>query len=71
MTTTPHTARTGGEFVSRHLGPDDAGLARILDTIGVSSLDELAQRAVPSVIVDEVGSDGRASGIDALPEPLS
>lgn len=71
MTTTPHTARTGGEFVARHLGPDAAGLGRILDTIGVSSLDELAERAFPSVIVDEVGEDGRAAGIDALPEPLS
>ncbi|AWH91995.1 aminomethyl-transferring glycine dehydrogenase [Dietzia lutea] len=71
MTTTPHTARTGGEFVARHLGPDADGLARILDTIGVGSLDELAERAVPSVILDEVGSDGRAAGIDALPEPLS
>ena len=71
MTTTPHTARTGGEFVARHLGPDADGLARILDTIGVGSLDELAERAVPSVILDEVGSEGRAAGIDALPEPLS
>ncbi|MCT1639668.1 aminomethyl-transferring glycine dehydrogenase [Dietzia cinnamea] len=71
MTTTPHTARTGGEFVARHLGPDADGLARILDTIGVGSLDELAERAVPSVILDEVGSDGRAAGINALPEPLS
>ncbi|KAA0919798.1 aminomethyl-transferring glycine dehydrogenase [Dietzia sp. ANT_WB102] len=71
MTTSPHTARTGGEFVARHLGPDAPGLERILDTIGVNSLDELAQRAVPSVIVDKVGSDGRAEGIDALPEPLS
>ncbi|MCT1864462.1 glycine dehydrogenase (aminomethyl-transferring) [Dietzia sp. HMSC21D01] len=71
MTTTPHTARTGGEFVARHLGPDAEGLARILDTIGVGSLDELAERAVPSVILDEVGSDGRAAGINALPEPLS
>ena len=42
MTTTPHTARTGGEFVARHLGPDADGLARILDTIGVGSLDELS-----------------------------
>ena len=71
MTTTPHTARTGGEFVARHLGPDAHGLERILDTIGVSSLDELAERAVPSIILDEVGPDGRAEGIDALPEPLS
>ena len=71
MTTTPHTARTGGEFVARHLGPDADGLAHILSTIGVESLDDLAGRAVPSVIVDEVGPDGRAAGIDALPEPLS
>ncbi|WP_216695085.1 aminomethyl-transferring glycine dehydrogenase [Dietzia psychralcaliphila] len=71
MTTTPHTARTGGEFVARHLGPDADGLAHILETIDVSSLDELAERAFPSVILDEVGPDGRAAGIDALPEPLS
>ena len=71
MTTTPDISRTGGEFVARHLGPDAHGLERILDTIGVSSLDELAERAVPSVILDEVGADGRAEGIDALPEPLS
>ncbi|MGN0101781.1 MAG: glycine dehydrogenase (aminomethyl-transferring), partial [Dietzia sp.] len=71
MTTTPHTARTGGEFVARHLGPDADGLAKILDTIGVGSLDELAERAVPSVILDRVGPDGRSAGIDALPEPLS
>ncbi|MBC7294785.1 MAG: aminomethyl-transferring glycine dehydrogenase [Dietzia sp.] len=71
MTTTPHTARTGGEFVARHLGPDADGLAHILRTIGVDSLDELAERAFPSVILDEVGPDGRAAGIDALPEPLS
>ncbi|MBB0993060.1 aminomethyl-transferring glycine dehydrogenase [Dietzia sp. SLG510A3-3B2-2] len=64
-------SRTGGEFVARHLGPDAHGLERILDTIGVSSLDELAERSVPSVILDEVGADGRAEGIDALPEPLS
>ncbi|MFN3600929.1 MAG: aminomethyl-transferring glycine dehydrogenase [Dietzia sp.] len=71
MTTTPHTARTGGEFVARHLGPDADGLSHILGTIGVASLDELAERAFPSVILDEVGPDGRAAGIDALPEPLS
>nr|WP_194307228.1 aminomethyl-transferring glycine dehydrogenase [Dietzia maris] len=53
------------------MGPDAHGLERILDTIGVSSLDELAERSVPSVILDEVGADGRAEGIDALPEPLS
>ncbi|MDV8002690.1 aminomethyl-transferring glycine dehydrogenase [Rhodococcus sp. IEGM 1408] len=68
---TPHAAHTGGEFVARHLGPDADGLAHILETIGVGSLDELAERAFPSVILDEVGDDGRAAGIDSLPEPLS
>lgn len=71
MTMTPNPDQTGGEFIARHLGPDADGLAHILETIGVGSLDELAERAFPSVIVDEVGDNGRAAGIDALPEPLS
>ena len=62
---------TSGEFADRHIGPDATGLERILSTLGMGSLDELAARVVPSVITDAVGSDGRAEGIDALPEPLS
>ena len=71
MTTSPQTASTGAEFVRRHIGPDEAGIAHMLETIGVGSLDELAREAVPRVIVDGLGDDGRPAGLDALPEPLS
>ncbi|MCP2163831.1 aminomethyl-transferring glycine dehydrogenase [Goodfellowiella coeruleoviolacea] len=40
----------GTPFADRHVGPRPAELARMLDVIGVGSLEELAQRAVPSVI---------------------
>ena len=34
----------GTPFTERHIGPDAAELARMLETIGVGSLDELAAR---------------------------
>ncbi|OLR94534.1 aminomethyl-transferring glycine dehydrogenase [Actinokineospora bangkokensis] len=37
----------GTPFADRHVGPRPAELARILDVVGVGSLEELAQRAVP------------------------
>ncbi|WP_028921069.1 aminomethyl-transferring glycine dehydrogenase [Pseudonocardia acaciae] len=37
----------GIPFVARHLGPDDSELATMAEVIGVGSLDELADRAVP------------------------
>jgi glycine cleavage system P protein (glycine dehydrogenase) len=40
----------GTAFADRHIGPRPAELARILDVLGVGSLDELAERAVPSSI---------------------
>ncbi len=40
----------GTPFADRHVGPRPAELARILDVIGVGSLEELAQRAVPASI---------------------
>ncbi|QKT07387.1 aminomethyl-transferring glycine dehydrogenase [Gordonia sp. X0973] len=57
-------------FADRHVGPDADELARILDVIGVASLDELAQRAVPSNIADRV-ADSVPDGLAALPDPLS
>ncbi|MGI9666157.1 MAG: glycine dehydrogenase (aminomethyl-transferring), partial [Acidimicrobiia bacterium] len=45
------TDRTNpGPFAARHIGPDDADVASMLDTIGIGSLDELIDRAVPEVI---------------------
>ncbi len=37
-------------FVDRHIGPDDAEIARMLEVIGVESLDALIDEALPSVI---------------------
>ena len=39
-----------GEFARRHIGPDPSELAAMLATIGVASLDELIDRAVPQRI---------------------
>ncbi len=40
----------GTPFADRHIGPRPDELARMLDTIGVGSLQELARRAVPASI---------------------
>jgi glycine dehydrogenase len=37
-------------FVARHIGPDDAEIAAMLDVIGVSSLAHLAERTMPDLI---------------------
>ncbi|MFM1729538.1 aminomethyl-transferring glycine dehydrogenase [Prescottella soli] len=57
-------------FADRHVGPDSAELTRILDIVGVGSLDELAARAVPASILDPAPA-GVAAGLDALDAPLS
>jgi glycine dehydrogenase len=38
------------EFAARHVGPSAADLARMLDVIGVASLDELLAQTVPAAI---------------------
>ncbi|MQA10864.1 MAG: aminomethyl-transferring glycine dehydrogenase [Pseudonocardiaceae bacterium] len=40
----------GTPFADRHVGPRPAELARMLDVIGVGSLEELAQRVIPASI---------------------
>ncbi|QCQ93837.1 aminomethyl-transferring glycine dehydrogenase [Rhodococcus sp. SGAir0479] len=57
-------------FADRHVGPDAAELSRILDVVGVASLDELAARAVPAGILDPAPA-GVAAGLDALDAPLT
>lgn len=42
----------GTPFADRHIGPRSAELARMLATIGVESLDELAQLALPPGLAD-------------------
>lgn len=50
-------------FADRHVGPDADETSRILAEIGVTSLDELAEKVVPAVIAD----DPAGNGLDALP----
>jgi glycine dehydrogenase len=39
-----------GPFAERHIGPSADDIAAMLDTVGVSSLDELIDHAVPEII---------------------
>jgi glycine dehydrogenase len=50
------------EFADRHIGPSRAAQARMLETVGYASLDELTRAALPAGIADPQLS---------LPEPLS
>ncbi|NMH98143.1 aminomethyl-transferring glycine dehydrogenase [Pseudonocardia acidicola] len=71
MSPEPHVPLTvlqrGTPFADRHIGPRADDLDRMLATIGVGSLDELADRALPATIRD--GSGVAASS--SLPAPVS
>ena len=54
-------------FADRHIGPDAEAVAAMLKTIGVGSLDELADKALPAGILDALTADGVAPGLDQLP----
>ncbi|ATA28680.1 decarboxylating glycine dehydrogenase [Mycobacterium lepraemurium] len=58
-------------FAARHIGPDPQAVAAMLDVIGVGSLGELAAKAVPAGIRDQLSADGIAPGLDRLPPPAS
>ena len=60
----PTTNRT---FADRHIGPDADAIATMLNVIGVDSLDELADKALPAGILDALSADGVAPGLDQLP----
>ncbi|MEV0354523.1 aminomethyl-transferring glycine dehydrogenase [Nocardia sp. NPDC050697] len=51
-------------FADRHIGPDAAEVARLLDVTGVASLDALATAALPADILD-------GGGLDVLPPAAS
>ncbi|MBY6686844.1 aminomethyl-transferring glycine dehydrogenase [Rhodococcus sp. BP-149] len=70
MTAEPRSTSGLRTFVDRHIGPDAEQTARLLDVIGVASLDDLAAAAVPADILD-AAVDGIADGLDALPAPVS
>ncbi|MEO5917928.1 MAG: aminomethyl-transferring glycine dehydrogenase, partial [Candidatus Limnocylindrales bacterium] len=56
------------EFVDRHVGPDDADVAAMLEAIGASSLDELIRATVPSAILRDrdLGLPAPRSEVQAL-----
>jgi len=54
----------GTPFADRHIGPRPADLARMLEIIGVQSLEELAQLALPAALAD-------AEAIPDLPAPAT
>lgn len=37
-------------FVNRHIGPDSSDIKKMLSTVGVSSINELIDKTVPSHI---------------------
>ncbi len=59
------------QFADRHIGPDATDIATMLEIIGVSSLDDLAARALPANILDALDDAGRAPGLAELPAPVS
>src|SRR5689334_19483864 len=58
-------------FADRHIGPDADAVATMLKTIGVGSLDELADKALPAGILDALSAEGIAPGLDQLPAAAS
>ncbi len=45
-------------FADRHVGPDQSALRRILDVVGVDALEDLAEKALPSGILDPEAGGG-------------
>jgi len=52
-----------GDFIRRHIGPDDKQIGEMLEALGSASLDELIDETVPASIVTEEPLD--------LPPPMS
>ena len=58
-------------FAARHIGPDADALSTMLGVIGVQSLDEMAAKALPAVILDALSASGVAPGLECLPAPAT
>ncbi|WP_241471967.1 aminomethyl-transferring glycine dehydrogenase [Mycolicibacterium neoaurum] len=67
----PDVPSTSSGFATRHIGPDSDAIATMLSVIGVGSLDELAGKALPAGILDAVGVDCVAPGLEQLPPPAT
>ena len=64
-----HRTPVQSGFAARHIGLDAASLDHMLAVIGVGSLDDLAAKALPAGILDAVGPEGAAPGLESLPAP--
>ena len=42
-----------GDFIRRHIGPDDAQIAEMLKLLGLASLEDIIQQAVPESILNK------------------
>ena len=51
MAETPRPLDPHERFAPRHIGPDEAEIAAMLQTLGLSSLDELIEQTVPASIL--------------------
>jgi glycine dehydrogenase len=61
----------GTPFTERHIGPDAAELGRMLETIGVGSLEELADRAMPTSIRSDPADWESGGPGDQAPPPAA
>ncbi|MCK0093541.1 aminomethyl-transferring glycine dehydrogenase [Rhodococcus sp. HNM0563] len=57
-------------FADRHIGPDAQEMRRILDVVGVDTLEDLVAKALPAGILDHCAGEV-ADGLDVLDAPLS
>ena len=69
MTAKPPAVSTPENFAARHIGLDSEAVDTMLGVIGVSSLDDLAAKALPAGILDAPAADGVAPGLHQLPPP--
>ncbi len=61
--TTLQQLENAGEFIARHIGPDDADTAAMLSAIGAASLDDMVQQVRPASIAKDAALN--------LPPPLT
>ncbi|MGA0264383.1 MAG: aminomethyl-transferring glycine dehydrogenase [Lysobacterales bacterium] len=50
---------TDGEFIRRHIGPDDKDIAHMLEVVGATSLEALTEETLPEAILDKTPLDLR------------
>lgn len=57
MTPTLEQLEQKDDFIHRHIGPDEAEIKNMLETVGVKTLDELTAKAVPAAILEKTPAE--------------